>query len=83
MSFLLQIWKATVVSHSPTEWVVQNMPWDADLKPGENLVIDFNGHMSGDQAPTGTYSVQGTFVLKADNKRFSIVDFSLRYCKIF
>ncbi|XP_045161145.2 endoglucanase E-4-like isoform X2 [Mercenaria mercenaria] len=55
----LEIWKATVVSHSPTEWIVENMSWDADLKAGEDLVIEFNGHMSGDQAPKATYTIEG------------------------
>lgn len=82
MNFPLQIWKATVVSHSPTEWVVQNMPWDADLKPGEDLLIEFNGHISGDQAPTGTYSIQGTFVLKADNKMSYLVYYSCTFMKL-
>nr|BAF38757.1 cellulase [Corbicula japonica] len=63
----LEIWKATVTSHSGTEWVVANMPWDADLKPGEDLVVEFLGHMSGDQPPQVTYTVEGAGSVGPDN----------------
>merc|ERR1712137_1191570 len=51
---------ATVISKTGgTEWVVENMPWDGDLSVGQDLVVDFLGHASGDTPPTGTFFVEG------------------------
>lgn len=57
--YYIKIWKATVVSHTPTEWVVENMPWDANLKSGEDLVVDFLGHITGDKAPQTSVTIEG------------------------
>merc|ERR1712137_286406 len=51
---------ATVISKTGgTEWLVENMPWDGDLSVGQDLVVDFLRHASGDTPPTGTFFVEG------------------------
>ncbi|WAR14642.1 GUN4-like protein, partial [Mya arenaria] len=55
----LEIWRAEVESHSPTEWVVHNVAYDADLSPGANYQVDFVARAGGDQPAHGTYSIEG------------------------
>jgi len=57
--FLLQIWRAVVESHSPTEWVVHNQGYDADIEPGADYQVDFVARAAGDQAGTVTYFIEG------------------------
>jgi len=56
---LLQIWRAVVESHSPTEWVVHNQGYDADIEPGADYQVDFVARAAGDQAGTVTYFIEG------------------------
>ncbi|XP_053378966.1 endoglucanase E-4-like [Mercenaria mercenaria] len=55
----LDIWKATVSSSSGSQFTVTNMPFDKDLTSGQDLLVEFNGHISGDKGCSGTYTCTG------------------------
>ncbi|XP_071161731.1 uncharacterized protein [Mytilus edulis] len=57
----LEVWTAKVsaVSSDKTEYTLTNKDYDRDIHGGSELQIDFNGHMSGDTAPTATLSSGG------------------------
>lgn len=55
----LDIWKATVASGSGTQFTVSNMPWDKDLTAGQDLLVEYNGVLSGDKGCEGTYTCTG------------------------
>ncbi|KAH3784187.1 hypothetical protein DPMN_162139 [Dreissena polymorpha] len=56
---LPKIWRAETESHTPTEWVVHNMYFDADRNPGTDFRVDFVAHASGDSPAHGTFFIEG------------------------
>ena len=64
MSWLIiifQIWHAKVISKSGDgrEYVVENVGWDGTLSAGQDLDVNFLGHYSGSNPPSGTITVEG------------------------
>ncbi|KAH3741115.1 endoglucanase E-4-like [Dreissena polymorpha] len=55
----IEIWRAEVESHTPTEWVVHNMNFDADINPGADFQVDFVARAGGDSPAHGTYFIEG------------------------
>ena len=47
------------VSSDKTEYTLTNKDYDKDISAGSEFKIDFNGHMSGNTAPTATLTDGG------------------------